>query len=159
MFYQADKINNLLICLVCEQKMVDPRLLSCGKSVCNRCVDIWTDTDKKRIKCHHCSKTHEIPDEGFLKNLTIQEMLDIEAKEVFRSNQIDEFKTLLNSLSSIRQNIELKLNAGGAQIRDHCDKVRNEMQLAIEQARLKLDSIHKEFIDEIDAVTGGPIDD
>jgi hypothetical protein len=48
MFFQADSINNLLICKTCDNKMVDPRLLPYGMSVCHRCVDIIADTDKKK---------------------------------------------------------------------------------------------------------------
>ena len=42
------------------------------------------------------------------------------------------------------------LNIGEAIIRGHCDTVRNDVQLAIEQAYEKLDKIHKELMDEID---------
>ncbi len=61
MFYQADQINSVLICEVCENKMVDPRLLPCGKSVCHRCVDQLFDTSKKRIKCQSCAKILKYP--------------------------------------------------------------------------------------------------
>ena len=50
MFYQADKIDGILNCTVCDNKMVDPRLLPCGKSVCHQCVDVIADTDKKENK-------------------------------------------------------------------------------------------------------------
>jgi hypothetical protein len=150
MFYQAEKIESILICQVCENKIVDPRLLPCGKSVCHRCVDIIAETDKKRIKCQNCAKIHDIPDEGFLKNLALQELLECEAKEVSQSNHIKEFKILLETLNATKQNIESTLECGDATIRDHCDKVRNDMQLAIEQAHAKLDEFHKDFMEEID---------
>jgi hypothetical protein len=150
MFYQADKIESILICAVCDNKMVDPRILPCGKSVCHRCVDLLADSDKNRIKCQNCGKIHEIPDEGFTINQIAKEMLNFEAKEVFHPNQIEEFKKILNNLNAAKQAIESTLECGDATIRDHCDKVRNEMQLAIEQAHAKLDEIHKEFMDEID---------
>jgi len=150
MFFQADAINNVLICKICENKMVDPRLLPCGKSVCQRCVDAIADTDKKRIKCENCAKIHEIPDEGFPKNLALQELLEFEAKEVLQSNHIEEFKKFLDILDKTKQSIESTMECGDAKIRDHCDKVRNDMQLAIEQAHAKLDEIHKDFMDEID---------
>jgi hypothetical protein len=150
MFYQADKINNISICKICENKIVDPRILPCGRSVCHRCVDLIADTDKKRIKCQHCGKIHEIPDDGFLKNLALQELLECEAKEVLQSNHIEEFKKFLDILNATKQSIESTLECGDATIRDHCDKVRNAMQLAIEQAHAKLDEIHKDFMDEID---------
>jgi hypothetical protein len=150
MFYQADKIDSILICEVCENKMVDPRLLPCGESVCNRCVDLLIDTDKKRIKCQNCAKTHEIPEEGFLKNLALQKLLEFENKEVSRSNLIEEFKKVLGILDKTKKTIESTLEFGDATIRDHCAKVRNDMQLAIEQAHATLDEFHKEFMDETD---------
>jgi hypothetical protein len=150
MFFQADAINNVLICKICDNKMVDPRLLPCGKSVCHRCVDYLADTDKKKIKCQNCAKIHVIPDEGFLKNLALQELLEFEAKEVLHSNHIEELKKLLDILDKTKQSIESILEGGDATIRVHCDKVRNDMQLAIEQAREKLDEFHKDFLDEID---------
>ena len=103
MFYQADKIDSILICKICENKMVDPRLLPCGKSVCHRCVDLIVDTDKKRIKCQNCAKTHEIPEEGFLKNKALQKLLEIETKEDSRSNLIEEFKKVLEILKAEKQ--------------------------------------------------------
>jgi hypothetical protein len=150
MFYQADKIDSILICTICDNKMVDPRLLPCGKSVCHRCVDLLADTDKKRIKCQNCAKTHEIPEEGFPKNLALQKLLEFETKEVLQSNHIEEFKKLLETLNGKKQAIESTLESGDAKIRDHCDKVRNDMQLAIEQAHAKLDEFHKDFMNEID---------
>jgi hypothetical protein len=150
MFFQADAINSILICKICDNKMVDPRLLPCGMSVCHRCVDILADTDKNRIKCQNCGKIHEIPDGGFYINQLAQEMLKFEAKEVLQSNQIEEFKTLLDTLNVTKQSIQSTLESGDAKIRDHCDKARNDMQLAIEQAHAKLNEFHKDFMDEID---------
>jgi hypothetical protein len=130
--------------------LVDPRLLPCSKSVCHRCVDAIADTDKKRIKCENCAKTHEIPDDGFLKILALQKILECEAKEVSHPNQIEEFKKVLDILNAAKQNIESTLECGDVKIRDHCDKVRNDMQLAIEQAHEKLDDLHKDYMNEID---------
>jgi hypothetical protein len=77
-------------------------------------------------------------------------MLNCEAKEVLQSNNVEEFKKIQNILNAIKKSIESTLECGDAKIRDHCDKVRNDMQLAIEQAHAKLDEFHKDFIDEID---------
>ena len=150
MFYQAENINSALICFVCENKLDDPRLLPCGMSVCNKCVDFLSDTKKRIVKCQHCGKTHEIPQEGFPIILALKNLLEIEAKEVSHSKQMDEFKSLFDSLKLKIKNVESILKTGDAQIRDHCDKVRTSTQLAIEEAHLKLDEIHKEFFNTID---------
>ena len=66
--------------------MVDPRILPCAKSLCNRCIDFWTDQDiEKEVKCQLCNKIHETPNEGFPINITLQEMLVLKAKEVLQS--------------------------------------------------------------------------
>jgi hypothetical protein len=42
------------------------------------------------------------------------------------------------------------LASGDAIIREHCDKVRNEVQLAVEQAHSKLDEYHRDFMHHIE---------
>jgi hypothetical protein len=51
-------------------------------------------------------------------------------------------------LDKTKQAIESTMESGDAKIRDHCDKVRNDMQLAIEQAHEKLDEFHKDFMED-----------
>ena len=150
MFFQADAINIILNCEVCEHKMVDPRLLPCGKSVCHGCVDAIADKGKKRIECENCTKIHDIPDDGFPKSLALQKLLECGAKEVSHPSLKEEFKRFLDILDKTKQSIESTLECGDATIRDQCDKVRNDMQLAIEQAHAKLDEMHREFMEEID---------
>jgi hypothetical protein len=150
MFFQADAINIILNCEVCEHKMVDPRLLPCGKSVCHRCVYCLADTEKKRYECENCAKIHDIPDDGFPKSLALQKLLECGAKEVSHPSRKGEFRKLLDILHKTTQSIESTLECGDATIRDQCDKVRNDMQLAIEQAHAKLDEMHREFMEEID---------
>ena len=49
MFFQADTINSILNCDVCESKMVDPRLLPCGKSVCHRFSKNFSNVKQKKF--------------------------------------------------------------------------------------------------------------
>jgi hypothetical protein len=151
MFCQSESIDKILICEVCEQKMVDPRVLPCGKSLCNRCVYDVSDMQKNKVKCQQCAKTHEIPAAGgFPKVLVLQKMLEIKANDVLQSKKIGEFKLLVQALNSLAVNIKLDLEIGDAKIRDQCDQIRNDIQLAIEQAHAKLDEIHEDFMHEID---------
>ena len=106
MFYQADNINSVLICFVCENKMDDPRFLPCGKSVCNKCVDCLSDTDKRKVKCQYCGKTHELLQDGFPINLALKDLLDIAAKDVSHFKQMGEFKSALDSLKLKIKSVE-----------------------------------------------------
>jgi hypothetical protein len=151
MFYEAVELENILICMICENKFLDPRILPCGRTFCNSCIEHMTDTNKKKVKCNFCSKTHEIPNEGFMPNLDMARIVQLKSNEIFRSRLDRELKTKSDNL---RKNVEKALSdldIGETLIRANCDKVRNDIQLAIEQAHVKLDEIHKELMDSVDS--------
>jgi hypothetical protein len=39
MFYEYEKIENQLKCPICLDKYVSPRILPCGKTLCQNCID------------------------------------------------------------------------------------------------------------------------
>jgi hypothetical protein len=151
MFYEAVELENILICMICENKFQDPRLLPCGRTFCNSCIDFMVDTEKKKVKCQYCSKTHEIPQDGFMPNLDMARIVKLKSNEVFRCKLDRELRTKSNLLRNKVDKIKNDLTVGESLIRDHCDKVRNDVQLAVEQAHVKLDEIHGELMDEINA--------
>ena len=150
MFYEASEIDSLLICNICDQKLQDPRMLPCGETYCNRCIEAVADTDKKRIKCQHCAKAHEIPSEGFPQNSKLNKIIQVKSNEVFRGLLLKDFKNIYESIREKINKIESDLEIGATLIRNHCDKSRDDVQLIIEEAHIKLDEIKKGFLDEID---------
>ena len=151
MFIQLSELEPFFMCNVCEQKLRDPRMLPCGRSVCNSCIDTLADTNKKKIKCQDCGKVHEIPHEGFPPNISLANILQVKSNEVFRSKAEKDLKATTNSIRVKAENLKMDLKIGDAKIRDHCDKVRNDVQIAIEQAHERLNDLHNEFMSEIDA--------
>ena len=151
MFYEESLINKLLICHVCECQLEDPRVLPCGKSICNKCVDFLTPNEsKKHIKCQNCQETHDIPSNGFPKNRELAELVGIKPDEVSRGKIATEFKRICKLMSEKTKNLQLNLEIGETQIRERCDDVRNRVQQAIEEAHMKLDEFHGELMQEID---------
>ena len=151
MFFEESLINSLLICSECERKFVDPRVLPCGKSVCQECVHTLANTDTGLLKCRSCGKIHEIPHEGFPANQELAKLVTIEPKEVERSKLATKFKTLANSIHEKAKKLALEFEIIDVKISGMCAQIRNKTQLAIEEAHLKLDSIHSEFMEEIQA--------
>jgi hypothetical protein len=66
-------------CRECLYPMVDPRVLSCGHSLCSRCLDHLAKSKENRENgylCHKCHKRTRIPCDGaaaFRKDLHVQE--------------------------------------------------------------------------------------
>jgi hypothetical protein len=107
MFYQAETIDNILMCVVCETRIKDPRLLPCGQSICNLCVDIIADTAKVKVKCQSCGKCHEIPHEGFPLNQTISDILSLQPQDVnLDSRHLNELKTISERMNKKRDYLE-----------------------------------------------------
>jgi hypothetical protein len=150
MFYEASRIECLILCKICDKKLEDPRLLPCGRSVCHKCVDLLLDTDRRRIKCFYCAKTHDLPIDGFAPNLELSNLLVLKPSKAFRSELTSELTVISNSIQEKFEKIQTDLLTGEAKIRDECDKVRNDVQLAIEEAHLMLDKIHERLMNKID---------
>ena len=105
----------------------------------------------KQFKCHYnCGKIHEIPKEGFISNQALEKLLELKANDVWRGKKILELKSISNLIIKKTEQINLDLRIGDAKISKQCDKARNDLQLAIEEAHVKLDDIHKELMDKID---------
>jgi len=98
LYYDANDLNSLLLCKICDQKFQDPRILPCGESYCNNCinseVNIEAETahskvlygaQTKTIKCQNCRKKHELPREGFLANLTLNKIVLLKPSDVLIS--------------------------------------------------------------------------
>jgi hypothetical protein len=151
-FYSADEIDRLLICSKCENKYDDPRTLPCGKSFCNSCIKDLADTKREYINCLTCGKRHDIPiDDGFPPNLDMAQLISIKADEVTRSEVVEEFKLVTALIKENSDKLKLNLQIGETTIRNHCDKVRDEVQLFILESQEKLNKILSQFLDEIDA--------
>ena len=150
MFYQRDSINRHLICPICSEKFHDPRILPCGQSACNECVSNFKVTDqKKEIKCTLCNENHCIPEPGFIVNQTILNLQAEKAEEVYRSKSVKLFRDKLNLLRDEIDEFERNLENGVDQIKDHCMKLRNRVDLATEELIEEVHKFNEKLIDEI----------
>lgn len=85
MFYEIDKLESQLKCPKCLHKYVSPRILPCGKSMCQNCVDQLSNCNLSNlIKCPFCCKSHPVPDEGFIINEFIVNTLKLKPEKVYR---------------------------------------------------------------------------
>lgn len=85
MFFEIEKIENQLKCPKCLYKFVSPRILPCGKSMCQNCIDQLSNFNLLNlIKCPFCYKNHPIPDEGFIINEFIVNTLSLKPEKVYR---------------------------------------------------------------------------
>ena len=150
MFYEEKEISDHLKCPHCRKIFVDPRILDCGESVCNFCIMLILNKEKTGLKCVLCNDFHEVPKNGFKKNVCLAKLVEIKPNEVSRSKEASEFKSVLNSIFEKNKLMETDLKTGKDKIREHCDFVRNEVEVKVESWHQYIDKFHDEFIKTID---------
>ena len=131
MFYEEKEINELIICPYCKLRYSDPRLLPCGLSLCFDCIQLLTDYDTNFISCA-CNSTHQIPNNGFLKNTGISRLAETIPNEVFRSSIVEDFKKNLAEMKQKLDTFRNEVNKGKDKIFEDCGMIKNEIQLKTE---------------------------
>ena len=155
MFYKENDISEHLKCPYCKNKYKDPRIVECSTSFCMLCIEILTKEGENGFKCPVCESFHEIPPKGYLKNFNLDQISDKKANPLSRGSpaaslktQLDEFKLKLDVLVNEEE-------LGIVKLKDYCDSLRNEVQLASEQAIQDIKNINSYFIDYIESFENG----
>jgi hypothetical protein len=73
MYYQEKEVINILNCKNCQERLVEPKLLPCGKSICSLCLKLLV-INNKMFDCFVCKEKHEMPKNGSPKNQALEEM-------------------------------------------------------------------------------------
>ena len=69
--YKIDKIKGLFDCDICNNLLVDPISLPCGKNVCNQHLEHFVL--EKSFVCESCNGKHHVPGEDhFIVNKQIK---------------------------------------------------------------------------------------
>lgn len=66
-------------CPSCQDIYMDPKVLPCGKSMCNECIP-----DQDEFECNLCSERHVKTPEGFLQNESLASLVD---QNIVKSDQ------------------------------------------------------------------------
>lgn len=155
MFYEESLIENLLKCQQCGQKFNEydqPRILPCGKTICNNCiVRLKHQSLSNAFKCSICSTEHNIPENGFIINEIASNLMLLQPKEVYRSEQCEQLKLNLKNLTQLVQELTFDMNNGIDKIKYHCSELRRLVQLSTEEKIQEINNHNDLFIKQIDS--------
>ena len=70
---------------------------------------------------------------------------------VYRSKQVDTLQASLKEVRSVGEKLERIAIRPDETIREHCDTIRNEVQIAVERAFDKIAAFHRHLLAEIDS--------
>ncbi len=97
MFFEEEKINEILKCSSCDEKLVDPKILPCGEFVCSRCVSS-IHVNFNKFQCIVCNKSHTMPEEGLPTNKKLLTLITLHPAEVSRGKICKNLKMSLQEM-------------------------------------------------------------
>lgn len=149
MFFDPHQVNNLLYCKNCEARLDEPRLLPCGESIFSVCVQS-IKLIGKQYDCLVCSNKHKMPKNGLHINKALAEMLSFKSIDVSRGEAFDSLQVTLNDLFNKSSILKHRLDHRDDYVKEHCNEIRNKVQLATEEAILLINQFNEHLIDRVD---------
>ena len=149
MFYELKKVNDELNCSKCNERLDEPRILPCGDTVCSQCVTL-IQINNERFDCILCVKSHKIAEEGLPINKKLLALLSMQPTEVSRSQAAESLKKALIDIEKNVTSLKYGANNGLDKIKGYCMDLRNDIQLATEDAIRQINEHGDAFIKEID---------
>ena len=151
MFYQENAISNSLKCPTCRMKYSDPRIIPCGHTFCNHCIEtLKKKEDETKITCFKCQKVHTLINAtGFPVNMLVCELIEEKPNEVIQSKNMAELKKSLSLLTDRIESLQSNLDNGALAIHEICSKLRRDVQLNTELHIKKIKDFNEKLIKQI----------
>jgi hypothetical protein len=154
MFYEEKEVDELLKCPQCQQRLVEPRNIPCGVSVCTNCVEKLIENElsnlKEKFKCFYCNEEHEIPKKGFPLSMHLKKLLEKEPNEVYRGKLAEELKTQLKTINAQYQDMDLSLTNGLEKIKERCSLLKHQIQIKAKSQIEQINKLSNEMQHEVD---------
>jgi hypothetical protein len=154
MFYEESKINKILNCELCNQKFDEPRLMPCGITLCNMCVNSIEDrlliTNTTCFQCIFCTDHHCVPKNGFPINKPIKKLMSEKPNEIYRGKDAEIFKSNLNSVQFQINELESSILKGMDKIKEYCGQLKKQVQDATNEKYEELNQISINLMNQID---------
>ena len=144
-------IRNLVTCEQCDYFLDIPIRLPCQAVICNKHVnELKEQNNSNRMKCQQCNSFHEIPEEGFKVDkkfndiILKKEHLSDDEKQLAKNIEI-KVEKLYESFKCLEDKSQLLLK-----IHEKKNKIRNAIDLEVEQLKKRIDDIRDKFFKEIE---------
>lgn len=150
MFYQEKSIQSHLTCKICRSMYNDPRVLPCTHTFCNSCIADIKEDQTSSVTCPVCNVRHVYPASGFLFVKVLADLVAEQPREANQSQKLSELRKILNLLLGEHSSLSNRLNKGSEEVREHCQRLRNKVDIETEQRIEEIRQISDQFRQEID---------
>ena len=157
MLYGEECVSSLIRCQLCQSILKEAKILPSGL-FCNNCITELTknvDQESKEFKCKACDETHSIPKNGFkswkCSNSFFRQFRRAKLEETYRGESADKLKKNLYKFQKKIDEFDFKLTKGIDSVKEHCLKLKNEINLEAEVAIKSIQYLREEMIGELNS--------
>jgi hypothetical protein len=147
MFYTEAQVALKTKCSVCGKTFEDPRSLPCGECICNKCI---TNKVGSVYECLFCNMRHTIPDDGFPICKIMEYFVKEKPMGEFKCKAIDRLESELIELKDKMNTLSSKMHLSVESISEHCEVVRNQIEIKTESIMLKIESCKEKLLQDVD---------
>ena len=152
--YKVERMKSSLYCDVCKKLLVDPMVMSCGKFFCkSHLTELLMNNISNRKNtfiCGICLEEHFIPNNGFVVNDRLQELVDLQLNKLKPSAMFEECKKELeNAKENVVKIVLLEKNAE-KYIYDYFADIKRKVVIRREVLKSKIDNYSDEIIKSVE---------
>jgi len=152
MFYEHNQVDDLLNCPGCGERFDSPYLLPCYRTICKRCIQRGTDQHGE-LSCPFCvDVAHQVPENGFAVNDTINSLLKLKPVDVHRAEMYRRIADLLKNIQSNLihlENLEANLKTN---FFDYFDLIKKEISSSADNVINHTIKYRDKLISDVDLV-------
>lgn len=142
-----EKFQALFNCKYCFNQIKEPIILPCGVSVCKAHSE-----DAIKPNCYFCNESHKRPEDGFMPNEVLIQMLDIEVNKLTFSPKFVKCQTEINRLQKDAEKLFAIQKDPVNYIYEYFEELKRQTDLRREQLKLEVDTFSDELITEINCI-------
>jgi len=149
-YYNESILVNLFKCQKCEMPNFEfeqaKALPCCGKTVCHECIQkITKRVNENKFNCDLCLKASYLPENGFIVNEIISELINIQPVDINRGNKVDRLVLNLKNIEFLLDTIKFDCENFEVNVVDYCNEQKRLIQLTTEENQLNLKNEAKQL--------------
>ena len=148
MFFEEKKINDILDCSKCGERLDEPKILPCGDNVCSSCVSTICVNNNK-FECIVCNEQYVMPEKGLPTSKKLSALSALQPTEVSRGKSVESLKHKLKEIKNKLSSLIFGAQNGIDFIKGYCSNLKNDAQLAAEKLIEQINDCNDDFIKEI----------
>ena len=144
-------LEKIATCNLCYSIFECPVMLPCSEIICEKHIEQSKKTSENcdNINCHFCKEEHNIPKNGFPKDIRIAKLIEHKFYQMdfgkVHKKALDSCKELKDTINKMKNYTKEPQNY----IEEYFNKIINEIDLFREENKLKIDQWHEKCFDEI----------